>query len=84
MRRVRFGVIGAGGIAYRRAIPALLESCSCELSAVMEVVNAEALGQKYGVSFYDRVGEQMPVHKLAARGAFHFGGGFKPEREASA
>jgi predicted dehydrogenase len=54
MKRVRFGVIGAGGIADRRALPGLLQAPSCELAAVMDVVNAEALGQKYGVTAYDR------------------------------
>jgi predicted dehydrogenase len=54
MNKVRFGVIGAGGIADRRAIPALLEAPSCELAAVMDVINADVLGRKYGVRFYDR------------------------------
>ncbi len=54
MKRVRFGVIGAGGIADRRALPGLLEAPSCELAAVMDVVNAEVLGRKYGVTAYDR------------------------------
>jgi predicted dehydrogenase len=54
MKRVRFGVIGAGGIADRRALPGLLEAPSCELIAVMDVLNAEALGRKYGVTAYDR------------------------------
>jgi len=50
---IRFGVIGAGGIADRRAIPALLEAPGCELAAVMDVINADALGRKYGVRGYD-------------------------------
>jgi len=54
MKRVRFGVIGAGGIADRRALPGLLKAPNCELAAVMDVVNAEVLGRKYGVTAYDR------------------------------
>ena len=53
---VKWCVIGAGGIADRRAIPALLKDKNNELVAIMERVPelAEELGKKYGVkSFTD-------------------------------
>lgn len=54
MKKLRFGVIGAGGIADRRSLAGLLAAPSCELAAVMDVVNAETLGRKHGVPFHDR------------------------------
>lgn len=54
MKKLRLGVIGAGGIADRRALPGLQKAPSCELAAIMDVVNAQAFGQKYGVTAYDR------------------------------
>ena len=50
MDRVRFGVIGAGGIADRRTIPGMLKCDQAELVAVMEVesARAEELRAKYG------------------------------------
>ena len=40
MKKVRWGVIGAGGIAERRTIPGMLQCGNAELHAVMEI-NAE-------------------------------------------
>lgn len=50
MKRVRWGVIGAGGIADRRTIPGMLKSGNAELVSVMEVdpAFAESLRKKYG------------------------------------
>ena len=36
-RKVNFGVIGAGGIASRKTIPAMLKAGNCRLVGVMEV-----------------------------------------------
>jgi predicted dehydrogenase len=56
MSKVRFGVIGAGGIATRRTIPGMLEASNCELAAVMDVTDAERIAATFGVSrAYDDV-----------------------------
>ena len=51
---IRFTVIGAGGIADRRTIPAMVKSSECELVAVMERVEsvAKAVGEKYNVPYF--------------------------------
>ncbi len=50
MRKLRWGVIGAGGIADRRTIPGMLLAENAELVAVMEInlEFAERLREKYG------------------------------------
>ncbi len=50
MKKVRWGVIGAGGIADRRTIPGLLKAANAELTAVMEIHadDAERLRLKHG------------------------------------
>jgi len=56
VKRLRWGVIGAGGIADRRTIPGMLGAKNAKLVAVMEVdmANARRLGDKYGAVFsYD-------------------------------
>ncbi|MDP6777495.1 MAG: Gfo/Idh/MocA family oxidoreductase [Candidatus Latescibacteria bacterium] len=47
---IRWGVIGAGGFADKRAIPGMLEAGNCRLQAVMvrDVARAEALARKHG------------------------------------
>jgi len=52
VRKVRWGVIGAGGIADRKTIPGLLAADNCELVAVMDIVNAEKIANKYQVKHY--------------------------------
>ena len=49
MRKVKFGVIGAGGIAYRKTIPGMLEAENLELEAVMDVANIEAIAGDFDV-----------------------------------
>jgi len=49
MRKVKWGVIGAGGIADRRTIPGLLQAPACELCALMDIARVEELEAKYGV-----------------------------------
>lgn len=48
-KKIKWGVIGAGGIADRRTLPAMQLSKYCELVAVMEVneVLAKSLAEKY-------------------------------------
>lgn len=54
MQKIKWAVIGAGGIADRRTIPALLQDESNELVAIMEKVEplAQKIGEKYNVPFY--------------------------------
>jgi predicted dehydrogenase len=52
MEKVKWGVIGAGGIADRRTIPGLLQAPNCELLALMDVANNDALSAKYQVPCY--------------------------------
>lgn len=49
MRKLRWGVIGAGGIADRRTIPGMMQAEHAELIAVMEIASerAEELREKY-------------------------------------
>ena len=50
MKKVRWGVLGAGGIAERRTLPGMMQAENAELIAVMEVTaeNAERLRAKFG------------------------------------
>ncbi|MCU0875749.1 MAG: Gfo/Idh/MocA family oxidoreductase, partial [Pirellulaceae bacterium] len=47
---VNFGVIGAGGIAFRRTIPGLLKAKNCRLAAVMDPVGVERVASEFGVA----------------------------------
>lgn len=54
MKKINWCVIGAGGIADRRGIPALLQDLSSRITAVMDM-NAEvakAVAEKYGIERY--------------------------------
>jgi len=59
MPKLRWGIIGAGGIADRRSIPGLLEAGNCALSVVMDVRRAQELGRKYGVPATERQEEVL-------------------------
>ena len=54
MKKIKWGVIGAGGIADRRTIPGILLADNAELVAVMDrnAVLVAELGEKYGVASY--------------------------------
>ena len=54
MEKIRWGIIGAGGIADRRGIPALMLDPRNEIAAMMDRVPevSEAIAQKYGVRQY--------------------------------
>ncbi len=55
MRKLRWGVIGSGGIAYRRTIPeGIIPADNAELVAVCDVNEelARKSGEKFGVRFY--------------------------------
>lgn len=59
--KFRWCVIGAGGIADRRTIPAILEDEGSELVAVMDKFpqTAEKIGQKYGVKYFTDESEML-------------------------
>jgi len=48
-RKVRFGVIGAGGIARRKTIPGMVEADNCSLVAVMDPVGVEEVAAEFNV-----------------------------------
>lgn len=50
--QVQIGVIGAGGIAYRRTIPGMREAKNCKLAAVMDPVGVEKIAKEFGVPGY--------------------------------
>lgn len=58
---MKWCIIGAGGIADRRMIPAILKDKKSKLVAVMDRVKetAEKIGQKYGVSYFTDVTEML-------------------------
>lgn len=53
MKKLRFGIIGAGGIADRRTLPGMVKAKNAEILAVMEVNadHAEALRKKYNACY---------------------------------
>ncbi|MBR7132681.1 MAG: Gfo/Idh/MocA family oxidoreductase [Clostridia bacterium] len=61
MKKIKWCIIGAGGIADRRAIPALLCDKQNEIVAVMDKVDAVAkqIAEKYGVEHYYSNAEEM-------------------------
>lgn len=58
---IRWCVIGAGGIADRRTIPAIVKDEGSELVAVMDRVPevARAVGEKYGVPYFSSEEEML-------------------------
>ncbi|NMA95739.1 MAG: Gfo/Idh/MocA family oxidoreductase [Clostridiales bacterium] len=61
-KKVRWGVIGAGGIADRRTIPGMMKAGNAELIAVMEIDMkfAEDLKEKYSAKWaYDNVDDLL-------------------------
>lgn len=61
MKKIRWGVIGAGGIADRRTIPGMMLAKNAELVAVMEVNadRAEELRAKYGAKYAYTSAEEL-------------------------
>lgn len=53
MRKIKWGVIGAGDIADRRTLPGMMLADNCELVAVMEVnpESSQKLAEKYGAQY---------------------------------
>ncbi|MEA3366502.1 MAG: Gfo/Idh/MocA family oxidoreductase [Planctomycetota bacterium] len=48
-RKVNFGVIGAGGIASRKTIPAMLKARNCRVVAVMDPSNVQRIADAFDV-----------------------------------
>ncbi len=77
--KLKWGVIGAAGIADRRTIPGLLEAGNAELTAVMEVNMelAEGIREKYGAHYACGSAECLLSHDevqavyIASPVAFH-------------
>lgn len=59
--KLKWCVIGAGGIADRRAIPALLKDEKSELVAIMDrnLETAKRIGEKYGVQYFTNAEEML-------------------------
>lgn len=59
--KIKWCIIGAGGIADRRTIPAILKDENSELVAVMDRMPAvaEAIGKKYGVKYFQTEEEML-------------------------
>lgn len=66
MKKVKWGVIGAGGIADRRTIPGLLDAQNSELIALMDIANTEQLSEKYQVPCYKTEEELLSEEGLDA------------------
>jgi predicted dehydrogenase len=49
-QRVGFGVIGAGGIARRKTIPALLKAQHCDVVAVMNPSRVDQIAAEFGIA----------------------------------
>ena len=66
--KIRWCVIGAGGIADRRTIPAILQDENNELVALMDKVGsvAQKLGEKYNVPYYTDEESMLKNHKCDA------------------
>ncbi len=68
MKKIKWCIIGAGGIADRRTIPAILSDSSNELVALMDKnpKTAELVGNKYGVPYYSDEKEMLKNHTCDA------------------
>ncbi|MFB3882211.1 MAG: Gfo/Idh/MocA family protein [Armatimonadota bacterium] len=53
MKKIRWGVVGAGGIAHRRTLPVIGEVKNGTLSVVMDIKDPEKLGKLYGCAWTD-------------------------------
>lgn len=58
---MKWCIIGAGGIADRRTIPAILKDENCQITAVMDRVEsvAKSIGEKYGVKYFTTQEEML-------------------------
>lgn len=69
MKKVKWGVIGCGGIADRRTLPGMMLADNAELVAVMDVnpVASEKCKEKYGAKYaFSTVEELLAVDEIEA------------------
>jgi len=61
MKKIRWSIIGAGGIADRRTIPAIIKDEGSQLVAIMDKSPevAKAMGEKYGVPYFTNEREML-------------------------
>ena len=65
--KVNFGVIGAGGIAFRKTIPAMLKARNCHLVAVMDPINIQQVASTFGIDrAYSRVEDLLADPQVQA------------------
>ncbi len=65
-QKVNFGVIGAGGIAYRKTIPGMLKAKNCGLVAVMDPVNIDHIAAELGVKAYREAADLLADPEIQA------------------
>jgi len=69
MRKVKWGVIGCGGIADRRTLPGMMLAENAELIAVMDAnkAAAEHVKEKYGAKYaFDRYEDLLALEEIEA------------------
>ena len=69
MTKIKWGVIGCGGIADRKTIPGMIEADNVELVAVMDAVMpvAERVKEKYGAKYaFDNYADLLALDELEA------------------
>lgn len=64
--RLNIGVIGAGGIAYRKTIPGMLKAKNCRLVAVMDLAGVERIAAEFGVRGYASEAELLADPEVQA------------------
>jgi len=67
MEKLRLGVIGAGGVARRKTIPAIRESKRCRVVAVMDVAKVKEIADELGVAkAYEREADLLDDAEVEA------------------
>lgn len=69
MKKIKWGVIGCGGIADRKTIPGMMLADSAELIAVMDAVMpvAEKVKEKYGAKYaFDNYADLLALGEIEA------------------
>lgn len=69
MSKIKWGVIGCGGIADRRTIPGMMNAENAELVAVMDSnpEAAKAVGEKYGAKYaFSNVDDLLAIEEIDA------------------
>ena len=69
MSKIKWGVIGCGGIADRRTLPGMMEADNAELIAVMDTnpEAAERVGKKYGAKYsFSKAEDLLAIDEIQA------------------